>query len=165
MTTPQHYSKTQLYTLVILRMAIGWHFLYEGIVKLWNPNWSAAGYLTDSAGIFKKTFYWMAGNPDVLSAVDFLNVWGLILIGLGLITGTFARWATIGGILLLAFYYLSHPPLTGVEYALPAEGSYLWVNKNLIELFALAVLLAFPTSRVFGFDLFLARRKTTAAAA
>ena len=153
--TVTNYSTTQRNLLVALRMLIGWHFLYEGIVKLWNPNWSAGGYLADSAGMFKNLFYWMAGNSSVLQAVDFLNVWGLVLIGLALIIGLFTRWALIGGIILLAFYYLSHPALIGTDYALPSEGSYLFVNKNLIELAALAVLLVFPTSHIVGLDRYL----------
>lgn len=150
-----NYSTAQQNLLVALRMLIGWHFLYEGIVKLWNSNWSAGGYLQDSGGLFKNLFYWMAGNPDILKVVDFLNVWGLVLIGLALIMGLFSRWAIIGGITLLAFYYLSHPPLIDVKYALPSEGSYLLVNKNLIELAALAVLYVFPTSHLIGLDRFM----------
>ena len=30
------YTNTQLTALVILRILIGWHFLYEGIVKVIN---------------------------------------------------------------------------------------------------------------------------------
>lgn len=152
-----NYSSGQLVSLVILRMLIGWHFLYEGVVKLWNPGWSARGYLLDSEGPAAGLFYAMANNPAVMNIVDILNVWGLILIGLGLLLGALSRWAAIGGIVLLAFYYLSHPPLIGVEYGLPSEGSYLLVNKNLIELFALAVLVAFPTSKIIGLDRLIAK--------
>jgi len=154
-----NYSSGQLFSLVVLRMLIGWHFLYEGIVKLWNPGWSARGFLMDSEGLFAGLFESMAANAAVLNVVDFLNVWGLILIGLGLLTGTFARLAAVGGMVLLGFYYLSHPPLIGVEYALPSEGSYLFVNKNLIELFALAVLYVFPTSKIFGLDRIIAKMR------
>lgn len=152
-----HYSSGQLFALVLLRMLIGWHFLYEGVVKLWNPGWSARGYLLDSEGLFEGLFAWMATSSGVLDVVNFLNVWALILIGLGLLVGFLSRWAALGGIVLLAFYYLSHPPLIGVEYALPSEGSYLWVNKNLIELFALAVIMAFPTSKIIGLDRLVAK--------
>jgi thiosulfate dehydrogenase [quinone] large subunit len=81
-----------------------------------------------------------------------MNVWGLILIGLSLILGVLSRAGILAGIVLLAFYYLSHPPIIGADYALPSEGSYLWVNKNLIEMIALAVLYVFPTSRILGLD-------------
>jgi len=146
------YSKSQLYLLTALRVVIGWHFLYEGMVKLANPDWSSIGFLLDSQGAFRNFFYSLASNPDVLKVVDMLNIAGLIMIGLGLILGSFTRLATIGGIVLLAFYYLSHPPFIGLKYVLPMEGSYLIVNKNLIELVALCVLLVFPTGHLLGFD-------------
>ena len=34
--------------LLLLRIAVGWHFLYEGVVKLFDPGWSSAGYLAES---------------------------------------------------------------------------------------------------------------------
>lgn len=152
------YSKSQLWMLVLLRVAIGWHMLYEGIVKLMNPNWSSVGYLMDSKGWFAGIFHSMAGNAGVLNVVDFLNVWGLTFIGLGLILGLFTRLSMIGGIILLAFYYLSHPPLIDVVYAIPSEGSYMFINKNLIELVTLVVLLLFPTGSIIGIDRFIFKK-------
>ncbi|MEA3461830.1 MAG: DoxX family protein [Bacteroidota bacterium] len=153
------YSKWQFWSLVILRVAIGWHFLYEGIVKLLNPNWSSLGYLMDSKGLFEGLFHSIAGNPALLNVMDFLNMWGLILIGAGLIVGLFTRIASIAGIVLLAFYYLSHPAIIGVNFAMPTEGSYLWVNKNLIELLTLWVIVLFPTWKTIGMDRFLFNKK------
>ena len=150
-----HESGWPLAALVSLRMLIGWHLLYEGMVKLVNPDWSAAGYLLDSQWIFKGLFHALAANQSVLAVVDFLNVWGLILIGLGLILGVLTRAAAIGGMVLMLFYYLSHPALPGLTYALPDEGSYLIINKTLIELFALWVLYQLPTGNIIGIDRFL----------
>ena len=147
-----YYTKTQLSWLVILRVAIGWHFLYEGLVKLINPNWSSVGFLLDSDGLLGDFFQSLANNPGMVNIIDQLNIWGLILIGLGLILGLFSRAACIAGIFLITTYYLSHPPFTGLRYAVPSEGSYLIVNKNLIELIALAVLFVFPSSRYIGID-------------
>ena len=64
----------------------------------------------------------------------------------------FSRYACIGGIVLISLYYLFSPPLLGLEYSRPGEGSYLIVNKNLIEIFALYILFLFPTSHKIGFD-------------
>ena len=153
------YTKAQLSWLVILRMAIGWHFLYEGLVKLMNPNWSSVGFLLDSHGFMESFFHSLTTNPNTVNIIDQLNIWGLILIGLALILGFFSRPACILGIVLLAAYYLSHPPFVGLRYAVPNEGSYLIVNKNMIELIALAVLLAFPSSRYIGIDRFIFKRK------
>jgi thiosulfate dehydrogenase [quinone] large subunit len=149
---------TQKLILVALRLAIGWHFLYEGLVKLANPNWSSAGYLLDSAGFLKSFYFNLAANPEILKVVDFLNVWGLVFIGLGLILGMFTKVAIISGIVLMAFYYLSHPPFIGLKYAVPIDGSYLVVNKMVIEALALGVLLAFPTWKEWGLDRWIWRR-------
>jgi thiosulfate dehydrogenase [quinone] large subunit len=146
------YTGSQLTALVALRMVIGWHFLYEGLVKVLNPNWTSAEYLSESQGLFSGLFHWIVADPARLAAVDFLNQWGLVLIGVGLIAGVLTRCATIAGIVLLALYYLCNPPLLGYAYSMPAEGSYLIVNKVLIELSALCVLLVFPTGRVVGLD-------------
>ncbi|MGH7519688.1 MAG: DoxX subfamily, partial [Gemmatimonadales bacterium] len=52
------------------------------------------------------------------------------------------------------------PPFVGYTYPMPAEGSYLIVNKVLIELAALLVVLAYPTAQSFGIDRFLSRKKS-----
>ena len=145
-------STLQQSILFIFRIAIGWHLLYEGITKLLMPDWSAAEYLSMSRWIFAPIFNWMASDPSVLVVVDFLNIWGLILIGLGLIFGFLTRIATIAGIVLLSLYYVSNPPFVGLDYGVPAEGHYLWVNKTLIEILALLVLAIFPTHHILTLD-------------
>ena len=154
-----NYSKAQISWLVILRVAIGWHFLYEGLVKLMNPNWTSVGYLLDSEGFLQGAFHKMASSPSILNIIDLMNIWGLIIIGLALILGLLERPACILGIAMLALYYLSHPPFVGLRYSVPGEGSYLIVNKNLIELIALAVLFVFPSGRYLGIDRIIFREK------
>ena len=159
MRSSNPYTPLQTTGLVILRMLIGWHFLYEGLVKVLNQKWTSYAYLMDSGGWFNSFFRSLAENPDILVVTDFLNEWGLLLIGLSLITGCLARVASIGAMVMLAFYYLSHPPFIGSNYMMPSEGSYLWVDKNLIELAALFVLFLFPTSQFVGLDKYLFNRK------
>lgn len=155
----QDYSNYQLSILVLLRVMLGWHFLYEGITKILNPNWSSAGYLLDSGGIFAGFFKYIAGSPQLLNFVDFLNIYGLTAIGLGLILGLFTQLFSLGGILLLAFYYLSHPPIIGINYVIPAEGNYLFVNKTLIEMISMWVIYLFPSGMTIGLDKFIFRVK------
>lgn len=151
------YTRTQLTLLVTLRVLIGWHFLYEGITKVVNPDWSSVAFLLDSQGFLSSFFVSLTSNPNLLGVIDLLNIWGLVAIGLGLITGCLGKVAKIGGMVLLGFYFLSHPPMVGYRFAAPSEGSYLWVNKNLIELFTLALLYVFPTSSIIGCDRFINR--------
>lgn len=154
-----NYSSSQTFWLVTLRILIGWHFLYEGLIKVFNAQWTSYGYLIDSKGWLSSFFLNMASNPQLLDFINIANKWGLVLIGLGLIAGCLTRIASVAGIVLLAFYYLSHPPFIGATYMMPSEGSYLWIDKNLIEIAALAVVLVFPTSYVFGLDKYLCKRK------
>jgi thiosulfate dehydrogenase [quinone] large subunit len=146
------WTRFQSIALVTLRIIIGWHFIYEGLAKLVNPYWTSAGYLAESQWWFKGIFLSIAASPTVLTFVDFVNVWLLIVIGLCLILGALTRTVTIAGIVLLALYYIAAPPFVGLSYTMPAEGSYLVVNKVLIELVALVVLLAFPTGKILGID-------------
>lgn len=147
-----NYSKAQLSWLVVLRIFIGWHFLYEGMVKVLNPNWTASTYLMDSKGIFAQMFINMAGNAGLMRYIDFLNEWALVLIGIGLLLGCFARISSLGGMLLLLLYTFSHPAFIGAGYMMSFEGSYFLIDKNLVELAALGVLFVFPTARIIGFD-------------
>jgi len=153
------YGIFQLTALVSLRMLIGWHFLYEGVAKLSNPYWTSAGYLTESQGWFSDWFIALSNNPGALAVADNLNQWGLLLIGLALLVGVFSRTAAVAGIVALALYYLAVPPFPGMEYAMPTEGSYLIVNKVLIELAALLVILGYPTAHRIGLDRLLFRKR------
>jgi thiosulfate dehydrogenase [quinone] large subunit len=156
----KQYSGTQLNLLVIVRVLIGWHFLYEGTVKLYNPNWTAVGYLNSAEGIFAGLFQEMAANPSLVTFIDNFNIIGQIVIGLGLILGFFTSINACLGILLLMMYYLAHPPFPGLSTP-PGIGNYLIVDRNLIELFTLALLLAFPSGHIIGFDRWLTKKNTT----
>jgi thiosulfate dehydrogenase [quinone] large subunit len=148
-------SRFQVATLVALRMLIGWHFLYEGIAKITNPYWTSAGYLADAKGVLENGALQVAASPTAVTVVDYLNEYGLVLIGLGLLIGFLTRAAMVSGVVLLMLYYVVAPPLPGYAYLTPAEGSYLVVNKVLIEAAALLVLLAFPASREYTLDALL----------
>ena len=145
----------QFYGLVVLRVLIGWHFLYEGISKLINPYWSSAAYLLDSKWIFSGLAKTIVANPTLLSISDYVNMWGLTLVGVSLLLGLLSRYGALVGMTFVCLYYLFAPPLLGLEYGRPGEGSYLIVNKNLIEACALWVLYCFPTSHIIGLDRFL----------
>ncbi|MBI5010136.1 MAG: DoxX family protein [Bacteroidia bacterium] len=149
----EKYKSSEKIVLVTLRLLIGWHILYEGFAKLLIPNWTSASFLKESQWILKGFSEWIISSPGVLSAVDFLNTWGLILIGMGLVLGLFTRIASISGAVLLLVYYLNNPPLIGLEYSVPAEGSYLVVSKTLIESMALVVLAVFPSGYFAGLDI------------
>lgn len=83
--------------LTLLRILIGWQFLYEGLIKLFNPAWTARPFLEGSRWIFGDLFRWMISGNTGMWIVDAANAYGLTLIGLALILGIFTRLAAWGG--------------------------------------------------------------------
>jgi thiosulfate dehydrogenase [quinone] large subunit len=155
--TLRKYSGAQKFFLVFLRVIVGWHFLYEGFVKLSSDGWSAAGYLNAAPGPFGHIFESMASSASMVGAIDFLMSWGLTLAGIALILGLFTRVGLVIAAIFLLLFYLSNPPWVGVQF-MAGEGSYLIVNKNLVELAAVMVLLVFPSGAVWGFDSLFCRQ-------
>jgi len=148
-------TRVQVWAIVVMRVLIGWHFLYEGIAKLSAPSWSASGFLLQSRGPFADLFRGLAADPNALANVNLMTMWGLVLIGLGLIAGCFTRLAAASGILMILLIYLCNPPFVGYFYSIPTEGSYIVVNKNLVEAAGLLVIALTNTGQVAGLDRFI----------
>lgn len=161
-------SRSAMIAITVLRVIVGWHFLYEGIAKLTSPSWSAAGYMRASRGPFSALFRWIASNPQLLDNANLITMYGLTIVGVLLILGLFTRLAAIGGMSLVLLFYLCNPPFVGYFYSIPSEGSYLIVNKNLVEFCALLVILLTRSGLFAGLDRILhglfARRPRLAAA-
>lgn len=158
---------SQWFTLILLRTLIGWHFLYEGLYKLLLPgwtragepvrNWSAAGYLAGTGGPFAEWFHALA-QPPAIGWIDMLVPMALVAVGVSLMLGLFTQLGCLGAALFLGLFYVSAPPLAGVPQP-GAEGAYLVVNKNLIELAAVLTVAAFRTGRLAGVDVWLRGRR------
>ena len=160
-------SRRPMVAITVMRVFVGWHFLYEGIAKLTSPAWSAAGYLRASRGPFANLFKWLASQPNLLDNANLITMWGLTIVGVLLILGLFTRLASLAAIGFILLFYLCNPPFVGYFYSIPTEGSYLIVNKNLVELGALLVILTTGSGRFAGLDrilhaVFRARRSVAA---
>jgi thiosulfate dehydrogenase [quinone] large subunit len=149
------FSRSQMNSLVVLRLLVGWHFLYEGVVKLFNPYWTAKTFLLTSEGTLRPLFLWLAEEP-MISFVNAANTALLLGVGAALLLGTLTRVAAVAGIVLLLMYYLAHPPFHGLGGG-PGTGNFWIVNYNLIEIAALLLVFYFPTSRYFGLDVYFDR--------
>lgn len=160
-------SRAPLLAITLMRVVVGWHFLYEGVSKLTSSGWSASGYLKQARGPFAEFFRGLAGQPNLLANVDLATMWLLTVVGILLILGLFTRLASLAGIAFILLLYLATPPFVGYFYSIPTEGSYLIVNKNVVELCALVVILVTGSGRFAGLDrivhaLFTRRRFATA---
>ena len=132
-------------SLFLLRIGLGVMFLLAGYAKLSDSNWSAAGYISGSK-VFTGFYFWLL-SPNVLPTINFLNEWGLTLIGAALILGVFVRFASFFGLLLMILYYLPiYPPAHGL------------VDEHIIYSAAFLVLMAFGAGEILTLSTWLQTR-------
>jgi thiosulfate dehydrogenase [quinone] large subunit len=132
--------------LVLLRVLIGWHFLYAGLTKVLNPGWSAEGFLLNAVPEGNPVpGLWTTLASDWLWLIDPLNAWGLTLVGLALIVGVAVRWSAFWGSVMMLFYWLA---------ALPLANSIL-IDDHVIYVAVLFGLGAFGAGRYYGVDEYL----------
>lgn len=142
-------TKSQKIALFLLRLATGWLMFYAGITKVLNPQWTAAGYL-QTAKTLPALFTWFA-SPANIGWVNFINEWGLTLLGVSLILGIAVRLSSILGIALMALYYL--PILT-----FPRIGATAYiVDQHVIYALALTFLAAVRAGRYYGLETWCAK--------
>lgn len=87
-----------------------------------------------------------------LEWADWTTRWGVFLVGVCLLLGLFSRIASLAGTGFLLLFFLSMPPLPGLPDNPRVEGTYLYINKNFLEMLALLTLATVPTGRWVGLD-------------
>ncbi len=142
-------TKSQKLFLFLARIALGLLFFYAGITKVLNPSWSAAGYLK-GAKTFTEFYDWLL-TPTILPAINFINEWGLTLLGISLILGIFVRFSSVLGAILMLLYYF---PILDFPYV--GEHSYI-VDEHIIYALALLYFAAVRAGRVWGLESWCSR--------
>ncbi|MBL7045257.1 MAG: DoxX family membrane protein [Parcubacteria group bacterium] len=128
--------------ILLLRLALGWLFLYAGLTKVVDPTWSAGGFL-NNAQTFSGFYGWLA-SPQILPFVDFLNQWGLTLIGAALILGLIVRFSSYLGALMMLLYYFP-----GLTFPKVGEHAYL-VDDHIIYIAAFLVLASMSSNHIWS---------------
>jgi thiosulfate dehydrogenase [quinone] large subunit len=129
--------------LACLRIALGWLFFYAGITKLLAPAWSSAGYLKGAQTF--SGFYQALAQPGILPVVDFINEWGLTLLGVSLILGVFVRFSSLLGALLMLLYWFPVLDFPKVERG-------FLVDDHIVYALALLYFAAIKAGRVYGLE-------------
>ena len=136
-------NKYQRFMVLLLRLAMGWVMFYAGTTKVLDPGWSAAGYLK-SAKTFAGFYQWLA-QPDIIPFINFINEWGLTLLGVSLILGIFVRLSSLLGVLLMLLYYI---PVLSFPYV----GHGYIVDEHVIYALVLLFFAASRAGRIWGLD-------------
>jgi uncharacterized membrane protein YphA (DoxX/SURF4 family) len=93
---------------------------------------------------------------DASAWVDRAIKFSLTAIGLCLLLGLFTPWAALAAAGQLAVFYLASPPWPGLP-ATSVGGHYLYVDRNLIEAIAAALVASMGGGAWAGLDSYLAR--------
>lgn len=123
--------------ICLLRVIIGLRFIFPGWMMIQKGPLSAKGYLEHTEGVLAPIFKKLAENKFV----DYLNKWGLFLIGLAMVFGIFVRFASYAGILMMIFYWLSKFP--------HKEGV---IDDNILSIAVFILLIVVNAGIFFGFD-------------
>ncbi len=136
--------QSQKFFLFLSRVVMGWMYFYAGITKVINPNFSAAGYL-QGAKTFAGFYQWLL-SPGILPIVNFVNEWGLTLLGVSLILGVGVRLSSVFGAVLMLLYYF--PTL---DFPYPNAHSYI-VDEHIIYAAMLLFFAAVRAGRAWGLE-------------
>lgn len=139
-------------SLLSMRLVMGWVFLQAGLDKLFDPGWTAAGYLQNAVhpgNPLGDLWTSMAGSP----LVDALVVWGLTLIGLALLAGALVRFSAFWGAVMMLFFWASSLQ-GGIAEGLPLENGWI-VDSHVVYVVLLFGLGAFGAGRIVGVDRWL----------
>ncbi len=144
------YSETWVGTsLLVGRLIMAYIFLQSGLEKLFDPTWSAQGFLANAVqpgNPFHGFFTGMAGSV----VVDQLVVWGQILIGIALLLGLLTRFAAFWGALMMMLFWMASLE-GGLTQGLPVEHGWV-VTYHLVYVVLLFALGAWGAGRVLGLD-------------
>lgn len=157
-------SKAQARTLLVVRLIMGWGFLFAGLEKIFDLGgsgkpFSAVGFLKFATGggwpgvvadaqgnlpVVNPTHdFWvsLAGNGSIMPIINFLVVFGETAIGICLILGLATRFASLFGVLMMSLFFVAAWSFTnGI------------VNEQLVYLIATATLGVFGAGRYYGLD-------------
>jgi thiosulfate dehydrogenase [quinone] large subunit len=142
------------YSILTLRVAMGWVLFQGGIVKVLDPTWSASGFLLNAIPEGNPLAgFWVALANNYIGIIDPLNAWGLTLTGLALMLGAAVRWSAFWGAVMMMFYWLAS--LTGgIAQGLPVAHGWV-VDDHLIYALLLFGLGAWGAGRILGVDAYL----------
>lgn len=125
-----------------LRLAIGFLFLWAGYEKIeteLSGKYATTGFLKYAvSGPFATFFNGLAGNP----AVEYLLVYGELLIGVSIMFGIFTRVGGISGLLMNFLFWVSQ---------LPVQHNPI-VNDYVIYMFVFLAFVFMVPGRFLGLD-------------
>ena len=142
---------TERNIIFLLRIALGWVFLYAASHQVFVPGWSVAGFLEHT-----KTFHGLFSiftGPGIAPIISFLVSYGHLLIGLSLIVGLAVRVSAFFGILLMLLYWMAH-----MDFPYISDQNNFIVDFHIVDALVLALLIVKHAGHVWGLDSWAGRQ-------
>lgn len=139
------------YSLLAMRVTMGWIMLQGALTKLVDPSWTAAGYLsnTPAGNPFNAVWTMLAAEP-YLGVVNILVVLGLLCTGIGLMAGLLTRISAFFGALMNLFFWASSLK-GGLLAGLPVAHGWV-VDSHIIYIVLMLGVAEFGAGRILGLD-------------
>ncbi|MCM2293493.1 DoxX family protein [Allorhizobium sp. BGMRC 0089] len=149
MMTIDRSTQAERILLALIRISIGWVFLWASIHHFGN-NAYVGNFLSGT-----KTFHFLYGplaQSSFLPVVAFLVEYGHMLIGLSLISGLFVRASAPFAILIMVTYWTAHMDFPYIDNV-----NDFMIDYHLIYALALGVLILRRAGHYYGLDGLVAR--------
>ncbi|MCA8869783.1 MAG: DoxX family membrane protein [Rhodobacteraceae bacterium] len=138
-------SVTERIILLLLRLSLGWVFLYAASHQVFAPGWSIAGFLQHTK-TFHDLFAVFTGSA-MAPVFSFLVAWGHLLIGLSLILGLAVRLSAPFGILLMILYWMAH-----MDFPYIGDKNSFIVDFHIVYALVLWLLIVRQAGHAWGLD-------------
>lgn len=100
----------------------------------------------------ERTLWIFPKNWSLIDYIDWSTRWFLLVVGVLLMIGLFTRLSCFAAAGFLLLTILTQPSVPWIPAAPMNEGSYLFVNKNVIEMVALIALMTTRSGKWAGLD-------------
>lgn len=145
-------TSTERGLIFLLRIALGWTFLYAASHQVFVADFSIVGFLNST-----KTFHWLfqpLTAPAIAPVVSFMVAYGHLLIGLSLISGLMVRVSSAFGIFIMLTYWLAH-----MDFPYISDHNSFIIDFHIVDALVLGLLIATRAGHVWGLDAWAARQK------
>ena len=148
-------TSTERGLIFLLRIALGWVFLYAASHQVFVANFSIVGFL-NSTKTFHGLFQLLTG-PVIAPIVSFLVAYGHLLIGLSLLSGLMVRLSAGFGIFIMLVYWMAH-----MDFPYIGDTNSFIVDFHIVYALVLGLLIATRAGHVWGLDAWAARQPVIA---
>ncbi|WP_026349923.1 DoxX family protein [Bordetella sp. FB-8] len=149
MSKSESSGPTERAVIVVLRVMVGWIFLWAAIHHYGNSAY--VGAFLSATKTFHPIYGALARSP-LLPVISFLVEYGHLLIGLSLITGFLVRASGPFAILIMLLYWTAHMNFPYIDNA-----NYVIVDEHLIIAAVIVWLMVRHAGQVCGLDGLVAR--------